>query len=69
MIGNKTQCDICSAKALRKARVKKEPKDAISTGDEQSEQIDESVSPSTLAPTPTGTHHSTHHEGIFNQKR
>lgn len=65
MIGNKTLCDICSSKAIRKARSKKE-KDAPST-EPTSDYIDEmaaNTAPSS-APTPaTQHHHSAHDEGI-----
>lgn len=58
-LGNKTHCDICSSKAVRKARLKKEQKEApSSTNADASENPDEVVAPP--APTP---HHD---DGIFN---
>lgn len=54
-IGNKTQCDICSSKAMRKARLKKEQKDA--TLADPSEVPDEQPAPA--------HHHTTHDEGIL----
>lgn len=62
-LGNKTHCDICSSKAVRKARLKKEQKEAPpSTNADASENPDEVVAP----PAPTPHHHAGHDDGIFN---
>lgn len=65
MIGNKTFCDICSSKAIRKARLKKE-KDALSTEptSDYNDELAANTAPSS-APTPTFQHHhSAQDEGI-----
>lgn len=60
-LGNKTHCDMCSSKAMRKARLKKEQKEAPqSLNVEVTESSDETVAP----PAPTTPHH--HDDGIFN---
>lgn len=63
MIGNKTLCDICSSKAMRKARLKKEKETSTQTANTEpsTETADESA-PSTAPPTPTQHHHD---EGII----
>lgn len=59
MIGNKTQCDICSSKAMRKARIKKEAKEAVTTA-EPNENTDETTSTTP----PPAQQHSNHADGI-----
>lgn len=66
MIGNKTLCDICSSKAMRKARLKKEKETSTQTPniEPSTETADESA-PTTAPPTtsmPTQHHHD---EGII----
>lgn len=66
MIGNKTLCDICSSKAMRKARLKKD-KDSPTTAstDSPTENLDElAATPAPPAQT-TQHHHGAHDEGIF----
>lgn len=54
---------MCSSKAMRKARLKKEQKEAPqSTNADASEIPDETVAP----PAPPQPHHGGHDDGIFN---
>lgn len=66
MLGNKTLCDICSSKAIRKARLKKE-KEAPTAIEPPTENVDElaaTTAPPPPPPTPTQHHHGAHDEGI-----
>lgn len=66
MIGNKTLCDICSSKAIRKARMKKEKETSTQTPniEPNTETIDELAS-TTVPPTPSMPTQHHHDEGIF----
>lgn len=64
-IGNKTHCDICNSKAMRRARAKKEQKDPAAVG-ESSDVGQEEANASASATTGPTHHHSTHDEGIAN---
>lgn len=62
--GNKTQCDICSSKAMRKARLKKEQKDAV-VG--EISDVQDEPQQATPQQTTSTHHHNTHDEGISKQ--
>lgn len=66
LIGNKTLCDICSSKAVRKARLKKEKESLSQTVhiEPSTEAVDESA-PTTASPTPSMPAQHHHDEGII----
>lgn len=71
-LGNKTHCDICNSKAMRRARAKKEQKDAATASGEPTDVSQDESAPATAQPSPstsgsTTQHHSTHDEGIHSQ--
>lgn len=52
-IGNKTLCDICSSKAMKKARVKKEQKETA-TPSVEGDHLEETTPPPTPPPIEEG---------------
>lgn len=66
MIGNKTHCDICNTKTIRKAR-KKEQKEGVANADPPVENVDDMATATAAPPQPTTSqhHHSSHVEGII----
>ncbi|XP_031616558.1 uncharacterized protein LOC116336680 isoform X3 [Contarinia nasturtii] len=60
---NKTHCDMCSSKAMRKARLKKDKETTQATNQPPSDNPDELAAASaTPLPTPTQHHHGAHDE-------
>lgn len=69
MIGNKTFCDICSSKVIRKKNKKEKDVSATSTiAEPPTDNLDELAASSASTPVPpsssTQHHHSAHDEGI-----
>lgn len=64
--GNKTLCDICSSKAMRKARLKKEKETSTQTPNiEPSTETVDDLAPTTAPPTPPMPTQHHHDEGII----
>lgn len=53
-LGNKTLCDICSSKAIKKARAKKEQKETATTPSVEGDHLQETTPPPTPPPIEEG---------------
>lgn len=70
MLGNKTLCDICSSKAIRKARVKKDKEAPATSTEPPTDNVDDlaaTTAPPAPTPPPSTQHHHHHHHGAHDE--